>query len=127
MKYLLDTHTAIWALTGDNKLSQTAKSVIDNSSNLIYVSIASAWEVAIKASIGKADFDSNAHSFFKGMQENGIEIIGVKASHVKLVEALPFIHKDPFDRILVATAKAESMIVLTADENIHKYDVDFEW
>ena len=127
MKYLLDTHTAIWALGDKAKLSETVKAIIDNVSLSLSVSIASAWEIAIKVSIGKLNFDGGAAFFLNKMQHNGIESLPLNSSYLKFVEKLPFFHRDPFDRLLVATAKAEDMIILTADENIQKYDVNWVW
>ena len=127
MKYLLDTSTAIWALGNKTKLSEKAKTIIDDVSLPLCVSIISAWEIAIKVSIGKLKFLGGSASFLEKMQSNGVELLNVKGSHIEYVESLPVIHRDPFDRLLIATAKADDMTILTADENIHKYDVPFAW
>ena len=127
MRYLLDTHTAIWALGDKARLSETAKSIIDDVSIPLYVSVASAWEVAIKVSIGKLNFVGGSAFFLEKMQYNGIEILAIADSHLEHLEKLPFIHRDPFDRLLIATAKSENMIILTADENIQKYDTPWVW
>jgi PIN domain nuclease of toxin-antitoxin system len=129
MRYLLDTHTAIWALGNDSdvNLSKNAKSIIADTSNLLYVSIASAWELAIKVSIKKIEYNGGVSSFLAQLRENGIDLIGVEGSHVELVETLPFIHRDPFDRLLIATAIENKLTILTADEDIKKYDVPCVW
>ena len=127
MKYLLDTHTAIWALGSEPKLSEAAKAIIDDVSLPLCVSIISAWEIAIKVSIGKLNFVGGSTFFLEKMRRNGIELLDIKSSHVECVENLPFIHRDPFDRMLVATAKTDGMTILTSDENIQKYDVSFIW
>jgi len=127
MKYLLDTNTAIWALGSKTKLSETAKAIIDDVSLSLCVSIISAWEIAIKVSIGKLNFVGGSAFFLAKMRHNGVEVLDIKSSHVEYVENLPFIHRDPFDRLLVATAKADGMTILTSDENIQKYDVSFVW
>jgi len=127
MKYLLDTHTAIWALLDKTKLSEAAKAIIDDDSLYLSISIISAWEIAIKVSIGKLRFFGGSSFFLEKMKKNGLKLIGIEASHIKCVETLPFIHRDPFDRLLVATAKADGLTILTADENIHKYDVLTMW
>ena len=127
MKYLLDTHTAIWALTDDVKLSKTARAMMADTSNSLCISIVSAWELAIKISLGKLDFVGGVGAFINEIEENGIEMLGIDGAHVKCVESLPFIHRDPFDRLIIATAKTDSLKLLTADDNIHKYDVDWEW
>jgi len=127
MKYLLDTSTAIWALGNKTKLSEAAKTIIDDVSLSLCVSIISAWEIAIKVSIGKLNFGGGSAFFLEKMQNNGVELLNIKETYIECVESLPFIHRDPFDRLLIATAKAEDMTILTADENIHKYDVPFVW
>jgi len=127
MKYLLDTHTAIWALDDKTKLSEKAKAIIDDVSIPLCISIISAWEVAIKTSIGKLDFVGGSEKFLDEMQKNGIELFNLKGSHIKYVEQLPFHHKDPFDRLLISTALAENLTIVTIDENIQKYDVSWIW
>ena len=127
MKYLLDTHTAIWALDDAAKLSKTAKAIIDDTSIYIYMSIASVWEIAIKINNGKLDFFGGSESFLEYMRENGIEIVGVRGVHIKHMESLPFIHRDPFDRLLIATAQSEGLTILTDDDNIRLYDVLTLW
>jgi len=127
MKYLLDTHTAKWALDDASKLSNAAKLIISDTSLPLCISVVSAWEIAIKISIGKLDFIGGSAFFLKKLQQLGVEIISVKGSHIEIVESLPFIHRDPFDRLIVATAQAENMTILTADENVQKYDVSWIW
>jgi len=127
MKYLLDTQTAIWTLGYKAKLSESAKVIIDDVSLPLCVSIISAWEIAIKVSIGKLNFDGGSAAFLNKMQHNSVELIDVTCSHIKHVENLPFIHRDPFDRMLVATAMAEGMTILTPDGNIQKYNVLWIW
>ena len=129
MKHLLDTHTAIWALLGnDEKLSVKAKKIIADRTIELAVSIASAWEIAIKISKGKEISDLNSVAIFiNKLQENGIEILGITGNEIKIVESLPFIHSDPFDRIIIATAKNCGLTLISADENIHKYDVPCVW
>ena len=127
MTYLLDTHTAIWALGNKAKLSTKAKAIIDDVSLPLCVSIISAWEIAIKVSIGKLKFDGGSSCFLEKMRHNGIELLDVKSAHIEYVENMPFFHRDPFDRLLVAIAKTDNMIILTSDENIPKYDVPCVW
>ncbi|MCL2086474.1 MAG: type II toxin-antitoxin system VapC family toxin [Oscillospiraceae bacterium] len=128
-KHLLDTHTAIWALLGnDEKLSARAKSIIADKTVELAVSIASAWEIAIKISKGGKITDMGGVAvFLDKLCENGVEILGVGAGEVKIVESLPLIHNDPFDRLIVATAKNHGITLLSADENVQKYDVNCVW
>jgi PIN domain nuclease of toxin-antitoxin system len=125
--YLLDTHTAIWFFNGDKALSETAKQTILDASNSKYLSMTSAWELAIKIGIGKLDFAGKAAGFVRLAENNGFTLIPITTSHLTTYESLPFIHRDPFDRLLVATAIAEQMTIITADENIVRYDVPKVW
>ena len=127
MKYLLDTHTALWLFEGNEKLPQRIQDIIYNADIDIYVSIVSAWEVAIKVSLGKLDFNGGVATFLSAIEANNINLIGIHDSHVKIVETLPLIHRDPFDRLIIATAISENMTITTIDENIHKYDVPWLW
>jgi PIN domain nuclease of toxin-antitoxin system len=127
MRYLLDTHTVIWVAENSPRLSETAaKTILDTNSN-IYVSIVSAWEVAIKCSLGKLKVDGGVSEFFRIIRENGFLILPINAAYVECVQRLPFIHRDPFDRMLVATAATEGMTIVTADKNIFEYGVPCIW
>jgi len=124
MKYLLDTHIIIWHFEGNEKLSNEGREdILFNSKNQVFVSIASLWEVAIKMNIGKYEFVGGFSEFYKLVNDNEFEIISIKKKHMERLFELPLIHRDPFDRLLIATAKTEGMTILTADENIQKYDV----
>ena len=125
--YLLDTHTAIWFLNGDEKISQTAKRVILNPSNRKFISIVSVWEISIKISIGKLEFNDKATGFIQLAESNDITIIPIQVDHLTTLETLPMIHRDPFDRLLIATALCEKMTIITADENITKYQALHVW
>jgi len=125
--YLLDTHTAIWFFNGDNALSIEAKQVILNNTNRKYVSMVSAWEIAIKIGLGKLDFDGRSAGFVRLAENNGFIIIPIETAHLTVLESLPLIHSDPFDRLLTATAIAGQMTLITADKNIHKYPVSHIW
>ena len=125
--YLLDTHVAIWFLTGDTLLSQTADQIISEDVNRIYVSVISAWELAIKISIGKLRFPGNAAGFIQAVQDNDITILPIMPSHLAVYESLPMIHRDPFDRLLIATAIDEQISLISADKNIARYDVPLIW
>ena len=126
-RYLIDTHTAMWFFNGDIKLSKTANEIIYDFSNPIYMSIASAWDVAIKLSIGKLDIVSNTADFLRDAETNKIIILPIVPASLTVLESLPMIHRDPFDRLLIATAIAEQMTLITDDENIKKYEVSQIW
>ena len=125
--YLLDTHTAIWFFNGDNTLSETANRIIRDFSNPIYLSMASAWELAIKIGIGKLNFAGRVAGFLRLAETSDINIIPIKSDHLTVLENLPLIHRDPFDRLLIATALAENMTLVTVDKNIAQYDVPLIW
>ena len=128
MKLLLDTHAALWLINEYEKLSSKVASMLTDEANELYISIISAWEIAIKASIGKlSEFDGGSKAFLAQIDNMPINIITVLPEHIGIVETLPFHHRDPFDRLIIATAKAESMAILTSDENIQKYDVSCIW
>jgi len=126
-RYLIDTHTAIWFFNGDQKLSEKAKQIIRDRSNPIYLSIASAWEVAIKISIGKLDEIESVLNFLQDAKINDITILPVSPYCLTILETLPMHHRDPFDRLLIATAIAEQMTLITDDENTPKYEVSQIW
>jgi len=128
MKLLLDTHTALWWVNDYEKLSLKARALLSDDSHSLYISIISAWEVAIKASIGKLyEFEGGVKAFLAEMEVNPVVLFPIMPRHVEMVETLPFHRRDPFDRLLIATAMAENMTILTADENIFKYGVPSVW
>jgi len=125
--YLLDTHTAIWFFNGDNAISETAKKIILDTSNVKYINIASAWEVAIKRSIGKLNIAGNTADFIHDAETNGFIFLPIKNEYLAVLEQLPLLHRDPFDRLLVATAISEQMTFISADKNIAQYNVPLIW
>jgi PIN domain nuclease of toxin-antitoxin system len=128
MKLLLDTHTALWLVNEHEKLSLNAKALLLNEEHTLFISIASLWEIAIKASLGKlSEFSGGVEFFITQVNKMPITLLQITPRHIEIVEILPFIHRDPFDRMLISTAKAEEMTIITADENIHKYDVPAIW
>ena len=125
--YLLDTHAAVWFFNGDDLLSETARHTILDLSNPKYISIVSAWELSNKIGLGRLDFDGKAAGFVHLAETNGFTVIPIKAPHLTTLESLPLIHRDPFDRLLVATAITENMTLITADRNITQYTVPYIW
>jgi len=128
MKVLLDTHTALWMVNEHEKLSLSAKALLLNDEHTLFISIVSLWEMAIKVSLGKlSELDGGVSVFLSKMENMPIEVLPITAGYIKVIESLPFIHRDPFDRMLVATAIANDMTILTADSNIPKYSVPCMW
>ena len=124
MKNLLDTHAVLWFLNGE-KLSAKIKDLIMNGEN--YTSVVSLWEVAIKMNIGKYSFNGGFSAFRELVKNNGFKVLPIKDEYMERLFELPFIHRDPFDRLIIATAIVEEMTLITADENIQKYDVSWVW
>ena len=127
MKLLLDTHTGLWSVNERNEWPSQVRAMLLNEADTLHISIVSAWEIAIKVSIGKLAIEGGVKAFLTKVEEMPITLLPIAQRHLEIVEALPFIHRDPFDRLLVAVAKAEGMTILTADQNIHKYEVPTVW
>ncbi len=121
MNLLLDTHLLIWATDDRYPLTAEAASLIDDTANALIFSAASIWEVAIKTAQGRPDFRLDPHVLRRALLDNGYTHLPVTADHGAAVADLPAIHKDPFDRILVAQARVEGFTLLTADKNIARY------
>jgi PIN domain nuclease of toxin-antitoxin system len=121
MKLLLDTHLLLWAAGHPDRLSAEARSLIDNPQNEVLFSAASLWEVAIKRGLGRDDFKADARVLRRGLLDNGYSELPIVSDHVVAIESLPAIHKDPFDRVLVAQATVEGITLLTIDLLVAKY------
>lgn len=131
MKYLLDTHVFLWACVEPEKLSSDSMEIIKNPNNILFLSSASVWEISIKMKIGKLKI-LNENLDFKTFIEKSLEALELKElpilnKHVFSLYHLPDIHKDPFDRILIAQAKSENLILITNDTQIKKYNVKTLW
>ena len=121
MRLLLDTHVALWAIADDPRLSAAARLLIDAPANEVVVSAVSVWEIAIKHSLGRGDMPISAAQALAFFQEAGYSLLAVSAAHAVAVEALPPIHADPFDRLLVAQALHEPLRLLTHDAAVAQY------
>ena len=121
MKYLCDTQIFLWWLNGDKRLKSSIKNIIRNSANFFLVSVVNGWEISIKLQ-NNPEFKLKS-SIETSFQKSNMEILDVKLSHVLEFHKLPVIHKDPFDRMLVAQAKVEGAILISADSKIWKYNV----
>lgn len=119
--FLLDTHIFIWWMEKNKKLSKDVKSIIENPENQIFLSTVSVWEMIIKKSAGKLKLP---HNWKTTLKNSRFDILEVSLEHVYLLESLPLLHKDPFDRMLIAQAQAENCILITDDSKIKKYKVD---
>lgn len=121
MKFLLDTHILLRAADDPSKLSRKARALIMDSENELFFSAASLWEIVIKNSLGRADFDVDPHLLRRGLIDNGYLELPITSDHAIGVSALPPLHKDPFDRILVAQATVEGFTLLTSDDTVADY------
>ena len=121
MKLLLDTHLLLWAAGEPKKLSPKARRLIADTGNELIFSAASIWEVAIKRTLGRADFQVDTRLFRRGLIDNGYVELPVFSAHAVAVEALPPVHKDPFDRLLVAQSLIEGIVLLTTDATVAEY------
>ncbi len=108
MKFLIDTHTFLWFVSGAENLSKKANEQIANNDNQIFISIASLWEMAIKNSLGKLDINGGYETVINDVIANDIEILAINFQHTLIQNKLPFYHRDPFDRIIIAQAIAEN-------------------
>lgn len=121
MKYLVDTHIFLWWLNSEKRLKTSVINILKDPDNIIYVSVVSAWEISIKLqSNSKFKLKTTIEKCF---QKAGFEILEVKLSHVLQLKKLKDIHKDPFDRMLIAQAKSGGATFITGDEKIWKYDI----
>lgn len=125
--FLLDTNALIWTLSDPEKLSNPAKDVITNSENKLFISIASLWEITIKQSIGKLDLEGDVLDIVEECEREGINILSIQPQHLKKLEQLPLIHRDPFDRLIISQAIYEGLTIVTRDSMIPKYDIGVLW
>ena len=121
MKLLLDTHLLLWAAGQPDRLSRRAWLLLDNPQNELLFSAASLWEITIKAGLGRDDFRVQPRLLRRGLLDNGYAELPVTSLHAVAVDALPPIHRDPFDRLLIAQALAEGITLLTSDPTVALY------
>src|SRR5260221_5290389 len=116
MMYLLDTHASLWFINDDDGLSASAKALIENPDNIIYLSIVSLWEIAIKVSLGKLEVPSPFTKFMnEQLRENNIALSAIKIEYASIVATLPFHHRDPYDRLIIAQALTDDLPVIGND------------
>jgi PIN domain nuclease of toxin-antitoxin system len=128
MKILLDTHAFLWIIHGDNNVSKKAKDCFIEPQNKLFLSAASYWEICIKQSIGKLRLLKNWSNIIDvEMVESSISWLPIEKSHCTGIMSLPYLHRDPFDRMLIAQAICEGLTILTADENIVQYNIPTVW
>ena len=121
MRLLLDTHLLLWAAGEPHRLSPSARSLIEDPDNILVFSVVSLWEIAIKRGLERQDFLVEPRVLRRALLDNGYDELVVTGDHALSVEGLPPIHKDPFDRLLVAQAMAEGITLLTSDDRVGEY------
>ena len=128
MKFFLDTHTFLWLVDGDARLSTVAAQAIADQHNELFLSVASIWELAIKSSLGKITLRDPLDVFVTTWTDAyQIQVMAILARHAIAVATLPFNHSDPFDRLLIAQAMTENMTLLSSDRRLHDYGVQIAW
>lgn len=121
MKLLLDTHILLWAACEPARLSVAALALIEDADNSLMFSAASLWEITIKRGLGRADFNVDPRLLRRGLVDNGYEELAIGSDHALALDGLPHHHKDPFDRILVAQANFEGLLLITSDPVVARY------
>ncbi len=121
MNLLLDTHSFLWYYKGASDLSTDALHLIESPENDFFISIVSLWEIAIKNSLGKLELDATLSTFFKDVVQKGFNLMPIDLSHIVQSAALPFHHRDPFDRLIIGQAIVEKMPVVTKDALFEPY------
>ena len=128
MRILLDTHAFLWAASGSPRLSEPARQHFLEPANQVFLSLASVWEMAIKSSLGKLQLGLPLSKLIKdALQRHGLSLATIEFEHVLLVQRLPFHHRDPFDRLLVAQAMVEGFALLSIDSALDSYDITRIW
>jgi PIN domain nuclease of toxin-antitoxin system len=121
VKLLLDTHLLLWTAEGSRRLSRIARTLINDPDNEVVFSVASLWEIAIKRSLGRDDFQLDPRLLRRGLLDNGYVELPITSEHALATDSLPSIHKDPSDRILIAQAIVEGITLLTVDPLVKRY------
>jgi len=128
MKALLDTHIFLWWIADDPRLPSSVKEIIADGRNELFFSAASCWEIAIKLQLGRISLPEKPDIFIADqLSKNAIRSLPIQASHALYVFNLPPLHRDPFDRIIVAQAKLEKLPVITSDPLIRQYKINIIW
>jgi PIN domain nuclease of toxin-antitoxin system len=121
VKLLLDTHLLLWAAEEPGRLSPAARKLMNDAGNELMFSAASFWEIAVKRGLGRSDFQADPRLLRRGLLDNGYSELLIGSDHALAIDGLPLLHKDPFDRILIAQAMVEGITLLTADPLVAQY------
>ena len=124
MRVLLDTQLLVWTATRQERLTSTARDIIEDPANTVAFSVVSVWEIAIKRSMNRPDFNVDPETVRRDLIANGYTELQVTGDHAVAVGTLPWVHKDPFDRLLLAQAREEGLTLLTTDGLLSRYPGD---
>jgi PIN domain nuclease of toxin-antitoxin system len=128
VKILLDTHTFLWFIAGDPQLDAYARQLIEESNNERYLSVASVWEITVKSSLGRLIIPTPPTTLIREhVWANAIDLLAITPEHFDTLHTLPYHHKDPFDRLLIAQAMQEGMLLVTKDQAFSAYNVQVTW
>lgn len=128
MKLLLDTHTFLWFIAGDAQLDDYARQLIEDLGNERYLSVASMWEITIKSSLGRLTVPLPPSALLREhIWANAIDLLAIQPDHLDVLHNLPYHHKDPFDRLLLAQSIQEGMVLLARDQAFRAYEVQVMW
>ena len=126
MNYLLDTHTLLWSMFKDEMLSDKVRTIVEND-EVLYVSVVSLWEIAIKQSLGKLEFKQSVVDIATECYRQDIRLLDIRPEHCEIIKNLDTIHSDPFDRMIISQAMAEKLAIISKDAKIAQYPVDCIW
>ncbi|MDQ6903672.1 MAG: type II toxin-antitoxin system VapC family toxin [Bacteroidota bacterium] len=127
MNNLIDTHTLIWFLNGDSDLSESAKKAIEEGDAINFISIASLWEMAIRISLGKLELNRPFSEILEQIQINGFQVLPITFEDTLILSNLPFHHRDPFDRIIIAQSLNNKLTIISKDRHFSNYPVSLNW
>lgn len=127
MGFLFDTHALIWWLDGEERFPVSLRQEILSNQTRLWISPVSFWEISIKRSLGKLELEKITPQMWYAVDEQGFSRLPIGISHLSYLEQLPFHHRDPFDRLLIAQAQAEGLTLLSRDGQFDAYDVDRKW
>ena len=122
MRYLLDTHVVLWMFEDDPRLTSKSKQVLDAHESILYVSSICFWEITIKSALGKLQTSQPAAILMRSLEQIKVQILNILPQHLETLEKLPLHHKDPFDRLFIATALTESLVLISADKHFSAYE-----
>jgi PIN domain nuclease of toxin-antitoxin system len=124
---LLDTHPFIWFINGDKELSNKARELIEADASVNFISIASIWEIAIKISLGKLQLNTSFEEINKQIEVNGLHLLPTTFDHTLQLSKLPFHHRDPFDRMIIAQSIVNRLTLVSRDNNFKAYGISVFW